>query len=39
MVVESAGKALVLFSGGEMQGEGDIIDQGAHRHGEPARRA
>lgn len=25
MVVESAGKALVLFSGGEMQGEGDII--------------
>jgi fructose-bisphosphate aldolase, class I len=27
MVVESAGKALVLFSGGEMQGEGDIIDK------------
>ena len=27
MVVESAGKALVLFSGGEMQGEGDVIDK------------
>ncbi len=27
MVVESAGKALVLFSGGEMQGEGDIISK------------
>jgi class I fructose-bisphosphate aldolase len=27
MVVESAGKALVLFSGGEMQGDGDIIDK------------
>ena len=25
MVVESAGKTLVLFSGGEMQGEGDVI--------------
>jgi class I fructose-bisphosphate aldolase len=25
MVVESAGKALVLFSGGEMLGEGDVI--------------
>ena len=25
MVVQSAGKALVLFSGGEMQGEGDVI--------------
>ncbi|GAC1476631.1 MAG: class I fructose-bisphosphate aldolase [Ktedonobacterales bacterium] len=27
MVVESAGRALVLFSGGEMQGEGDVIDK------------
>jgi class I fructose-bisphosphate aldolase len=27
MVVESAGKALVLFSGGEMQGEGDVIEK------------
>ena len=27
MVVESAGRALVLFSGGEMQGEGDIISK------------
>lgn len=27
MVVESAGKTLVLFSGGEMQGEGDVIDK------------
>jgi class I fructose-bisphosphate aldolase len=27
MAVESAGKALVLFSGGEMQGEGDVIDK------------
>jgi class I fructose-bisphosphate aldolase len=27
MVVESAGKAMVLFSGGEMQGEGDIVDK------------
>lgn len=27
MVVESAGKALVLFSGGEMQGDGDIVDK------------
>jgi class I fructose-bisphosphate aldolase len=27
MVVESAGKALVLFSGGEMQGEGDVIQK------------
>jgi fructose-bisphosphate aldolase, class I len=26
-VVESAGRALVLFSGGEMQGEGDVIDK------------
>ncbi|HEX9068544.1 MAG TPA: hypothetical protein VF807_07220, partial [Ktedonobacterales bacterium] len=26
-VVESAGKALVLFSGGEMQGEGDLIQK------------
>ncbi|HEV8189988.1 MAG TPA: hypothetical protein VGP82_00650 [Ktedonobacterales bacterium] len=27
MVVESAGRQLVLFSGGEMQGEGDIIQK------------
>ena len=27
MVVESAGRTLVLFSGGEMQGEGDVIDK------------
>lgn len=27
MVVESAGRALVLFSGGEMQGEGDVIEK------------
>jgi class I fructose-bisphosphate aldolase len=27
MVVESAGKTLVLFSGGEMLGEGDVIDK------------
>ncbi|HEX2347661.1 MAG TPA: hypothetical protein VHI51_04415, partial [Ktedonobacterales bacterium] len=27
MVVESAGNALVLFSGGEMQGEGDVIEK------------
>lgn len=27
MVVESAGKTLVLFSGGEMQGEGDVIQK------------
>ncbi len=27
MVVESAGKALVLFSGGEMQGEGDVVEK------------
>jgi fructose-bisphosphate aldolase, class I len=27
MVVESAGNALVLFSGGEMQGEGDVIQK------------
>ncbi len=27
MVVESAGRALVLFSGGEMQGEGDVIQK------------
>jgi class I fructose-bisphosphate aldolase len=27
MVVQSAGKALVLFSGGEMQGEGDVIQK------------
>lgn len=26
-VVESAGKAMVLFSGGEMQGEGDLIQK------------
>jgi fructose-bisphosphate aldolase, class I len=26
-VVESAGRALVLFSGGEMQGEGDVISR------------
>jgi class I fructose-bisphosphate aldolase len=26
-VVDSAGKALVLFSGGEMQGEGDVIQK------------
>jgi class I fructose-bisphosphate aldolase len=27
MVVESAGRTLVLFSGGEMQGEGDVIQK------------
>ena len=27
MVIESAGRTLVLFSGGEMQGEGDVIDK------------
>jgi fructose-bisphosphate aldolase, class I len=27
MVVESAGRTLVLFSGGEMQGEGSVIDK------------
>ncbi|HEY7780852.1 MAG TPA: hypothetical protein VIC85_11635 [Ktedonobacterales bacterium] len=27
MVVDSAGKALVLFSGGEMEGEGDVIEK------------
>lgn len=27
MVIASAGKTLVLFSGGEMQGEGDVIDK------------
>ncbi len=27
MVVESAGRTLVLFSGGEMQGEGDVISK------------
>jgi fructose-bisphosphate aldolase, class I len=27
MVVESAGKALVLFSGGEMEGEGDVVEK------------
>lgn len=27
MVVESAGRTLVLFSGGEMEGEGDVIDK------------
>lgn len=27
MVVSSAGKALVLFSGGEMEGEGDIVEK------------
>jgi class I fructose-bisphosphate aldolase len=27
MVVESAGRALVLFSGGEMQGEGGVIEK------------
>ena len=27
MVVESAGRQLVLFSGGEMQGEGDVIQK------------
>ncbi|MGZ3663602.1 MAG: class I fructose-bisphosphate aldolase [Ktedonobacterales bacterium] len=27
MVVASAGKTLVLFSGGEMQGEGDVIEK------------
>jgi class I fructose-bisphosphate aldolase len=27
MVVESAGRQLVLFSGGEMQGEGDVIEK------------
>jgi class I fructose-bisphosphate aldolase len=27
MVVESAGKALVIFSGGEMQGEGDVVQK------------
>jgi class I fructose-bisphosphate aldolase len=27
MVVESAGRTLVLFSGGEMQGEGGVIDK------------
>ncbi len=27
MVVESAGKTLVLFSGGEMLGEGDVVDK------------
>jgi fructose-bisphosphate aldolase, class I len=27
MVVESAGRALVLFSGGEMQDEGDVIEK------------
>ena len=27
MVIESAGHALVIFSGGEMQGDGDVIDK------------
>jgi fructose-bisphosphate aldolase, class I len=27
MVIESAGRTLVLFSGGEMQGEGDVIEK------------
>ncbi len=27
MVVESAGKALVLFSGGEMEGEGSVVEK------------
>lgn len=27
MVVESAGRALVLFSGGEMEGDGDIVEK------------
>ncbi|HKV85983.1 MAG TPA: fructose-bisphosphate aldolase [Ktedonobacterales bacterium] len=27
MVVESAGRTLVLFSGGEMQGDGDVIEK------------
>ncbi len=27
MVVESAGRSLVLFSGGEMEGEGDVIEK------------